>query len=316
MNPMGTACIRSSAYVVISAVLLILPNFGCVTQRTFASPEDATQSLVTAARAHDRQQLLSIFGPGSDDILFCGDPVDDQLILDRFVDAYDEGHKLVTNPDGTMTIVVGKDEWPMPIPLIKNDSGKAWIFDTADGKDEVITRRVGRNELTAVEVCRAICDAQREYAQLDPNHNGIPEYARKFISDRGRKDGLYWPTAEGEKPSPLGVAVAEAQAEGYSASANQSGKPKPFHGYLYRILTAQGKDATGAAEDYVVNGKLIGGFAIVAWPVEYGSSGIMTFITNYAGEVYQMDLGDDTDRLARAMKEFNPDASWTKSVVP
>jgi hypothetical protein len=212
-----------------------------------------------------------------------------------------------------VTLLAGDDEWPLPIPIVQDGSGKRWVFDTASGKDEVITRRIGRNELTVIEVCKAIGDAQREYAQREVRGDGLPEYARKFISDPGTKNGLYWPTAEGEKPSPLGEAVAEAQVAGYSTSASPTGEPRPYHGYLYRILTAQGKDAPGGAEDYVINGRLIGGFAVIAWPVDYGSSGIMTFITNYAGEVYQKDLGEETDKLAQGLTEFNPDPTWKKA---
>jgi hypothetical protein len=176
--------------------------------------------------------------------------------------------------------------------------------------DEIVNRRIGRNELDVIEVCKAIGDAQREYATQDHNSDGIPEYARKFISDDGQKNGLYWPTKEGEPQSPLGELAAEAQAQGYKASATN--EPRPYHGYYYRILTAQGKDAQGGARSYEVNGKLIGGYAVVAWPADYGSSGIMTFISNYEGDVYQKDLGDDTDKLARAMTEYNPDSSWKK----
>jgi hypothetical protein len=312
----------------LAFTLIVMVSHGCTTnkppaekegaQLSFTSPDDALQALVTAIRAQDTDKLKQIFGPGSDDLLFSGDPVDDQLTFDRFISAYDQKHQLVTNDDGSVTIVVGNDDWPLPIPIVKDESGKAWLFDTANGKDEVITRRIGRNELTVIEVCKAICDAQRDYAHRDPNNDSIPEYARKFISDPGKTNGLYWPTAADEQPSPLGAAVAEAQGEGYStdpnsADPNSTDKPRPYHGYLYRILTAQGADAPGGATDYIINGKFIGGFAVVAWPVNYGSSGIMTFITNYSGEVYQKDLGDDTDKLARAITEYNPDATWKKA---
>jgi hypothetical protein len=284
-------------------------------QRTFASPEDALQALVAAMRAHDTQQLEAIFGPDNDDLVFSGDAIDDQIAQDRFLKAYDEKHQLVADDErnASFTVVVGNDQWPLPIPIVKDESGRAWIFDADIGGDEVITRRIGRNELTVIEVCKAIGDAQREYAQRDPNHDAIPEYARKFFSDPGKTNGLYWPTTEGEKESPLGELVAEAQGEGYPAPPPSTGEPQPYHGYLYRILTAQGKDAPGGARDYVVNGKFIGGFAIVAWPADYGSSGIMTFITNYDGEVYQKDLGEDTAKLASAMIDYNPDPTWKKA---
>jgi hypothetical protein len=314
---------RRFALVVVALTLIALATRGCTNtnpagetpaaQRTFASPEGALQSLVAAIRGRDTKALEAIFGPDSDDLLFSGDPVDDQQTLARFLTAYDEKHTLVPTDDNSVTIVVGNDDWPMPIPIVKTASGNAWIFDTANGKDEVITRRIGRNELTVIEVCKAICDAQREYAQRDPNHDEIPEYARKFISDPGQKNGLYWPTGEGEKPSPLGAAVAEAQGEGYSTTKSSSAQPRPYHGYLYRILTRQGSNAPGGAQEYIMNGKFIGGFAVVAWPVDYGSSGIMTFVTNYTGDVYQKDLGEDTGKLARAMTEYNPDSTWKKA---
>jgi hypothetical protein len=322
MNRATRFCFRFGC-LTLALVLIVFTGIGCTntqpgreagsSQRTFATPEDALNAVVSAMRDNHSQELLSIFGPDSDDLLFSGDPVDDQQTLDRFLAAYDEKHTLVPNDDkSSMTIVVGNDDWPMPIPIVKDKSGK-WFFDTAEGKDEVITRRIGRNELAVIEVCKAICDAQREYAQRDPNHTGMGEYARKFISDPGTTNGLYWPTKDSEKESPLGEAVAQAQAEGYTTAEHSSASLRPYHGYLYRILTAQGKDAPGGAMDYIMNGKFIGGYAIVAWPVDYGSSGIMTFMTNYKGEVMQKDLGESTDKLAREMKEYNPDASWKKA---
>jgi hypothetical protein len=327
MNRSINPLLRSLTSVILPLALIAGISHGCcnckqpttqptatLEQRTFASPEEATAALIAALRAHDNEQLEAIFGPGNDDLLYSGDPVDDQQTQDRFVEAYDEKHQLVTNDDKTISIIVGNDDWPMPIPIMKDDSGKAWVFDTPDGKDEIIDRRVGRNELSVIQVCKAICDAQREYAHRDPNNDAIPEYSRKFISDPGTKNGLYWPTSEGEDPSPLGEFIAGAQAEGYSTTQNaDSPPPRPYHGYLYRILTAQGKDAPGGAQDYIVDGKFIGGFAIVAWPVNYRSSGITTFIANYTGDVYQKDLGEDTDKLARAMTEYNPDSTWKKA---
>jgi hypothetical protein len=323
MNRPAIFHLSRTALVALACVLMFLASRGCTSTRqpttcptaqlTFNSPDEALNALVLAMRAQDSDKLQQIFGPDSDDLLFSGDPVDDQITQDRFLTAYQEKHQLTTNDDGSITVVVGNDDWPLPIPIVKDESGKRWIFDTPDGKDEVIARRIGRNELTVIEVCKAVCDAQREYAQRDPNHDAIPEYATKFISDPGKTNGLYWPTADTEEPSPLGAAVAEAQGVGYSAAPNTTGQPRPYHGYLYRILTAQGENAPGGAMDYMINGKFIGGFAVVAWPVEYGSSGIMTFMTNYSGEVYQKDLGDDTDSLARGMTEFNPDSTWKKA---
>jgi hypothetical protein len=280
-------------------------------QTTFASPDDAVAALVAAVRANDIPKLEEIFGAGGDDILNSGDQVADNETRHNFLEKYDEKHQLITNDDGSVTLAIGDNDWPMPIPLVKDDDGKSWLFDTDAGKNEIINRRVGNNELNVIEVCKAICDAEKEYARRDPDRDGVPEYARKFISDPGRKNGLYWDTAEGEAASPLGIFAAAAEQEGYSTN-NPTGEPRPYHGYYYRIITAQGKDAPGGAQDYVINGRLLGGFAVVAWPADYGNSGIMTFIANYTGDVYQKDLGDDTDKLARAMTEYNPDSTWTK----
>jgi hypothetical protein len=281
-------------------------------QLNFASPDEAVDSLIAALRMNDKKKLEEIFGPGSDDLVASGDDTADQFNRQRALDAYDQKHELVKNADGSMTLNIGEQDWPMPIPLVKDEKSKKWVFDTDAGMDEIINRRIGRNELDVIEVCKAVGDAQREYATQDHNSDGIPEYARKFVSDDGQKNGLYWPTKEGEPQSPLGALAAEAQGQGYKATANPTGEPRPYHGYYYRMLTAQGKDASGGARSYEVNGKLIGGYAVIAWPADYGSSGIMTFISNYEGDVYQKDLGDDTDKLARAMNEYNPDSSWKK----
>ncbi len=324
MNRLTAARVTGISFGIFTMIIVALSCTGTkpaaeptaesvVTQLSFNSPDEAMQSLVAAMRARDTAKLDEIFGPDSEDLLFSGDPVDDQLTFDRFLDAYDQKHQLVPNDQGGMSIFVGTDDWPMPIPIVKDDSGKGWQFDTANGKDEVITRRIGRNELFVIEVCKAVGDAEREYAQQNPTNEAIPVYARKFISDPGKKNGLYWPTEANEPLSPLGASVAAAQGEGYFTDPNSSTGPRPYHGYLYRIVTAQGASAPGGAMDYVINDKLIGGYAVVAWPVNYGSSGIMTFITNYNGDVYQKDLGDDTDKLARALTEYNPDSSWKKA---
>jgi hypothetical protein len=201
----------------------------------------------------------------------------------------------------------------MPIPIVRDDATKRWSFDTEAGKDELINRRIGRNELDVIQVLKAICDAQAEYAARDPQGEGLPVYARHIISQEGKKDGLFWPTDEKETPSPIGPLAADAAAEGYKVGSRQDDEPHPYHGYYYHILTAQGAAAPGGARDYTVNGKLIGGFAVVAWPADYGSSGITTFITNYEGIVYQRDLGEDTDKLARAITAFDPATGWTKA---
>ena len=282
-------------------------------QSTFNSPDAAASALVEAMRAGDTDQIRQILGPDSDNLIWSGDPVADQQARQRFVAAYDKKHQIAINNDGSATLMVGDNDWPTPIPIVKSDQSPTWSFNTAAGKDEIINRRIGHNELTVIQVCKAIVDAQQEYAHRDPDNDGIPEYARKFISDPGTKDGLYWETAEGEQPSPLGALVAEAEANGYSTQPPAEGEPHPFHGYLYRIITAQGPNAPGGAMDYVINGKLIGGFAVVAWPADYGNSGIMTFIVNYSGDVYQSDLGPDTDKIARAMTAYDPGPDWKKA---
>jgi hypothetical protein len=203
--------------------------------------------------------------------------------------------------------VVGKSDWPLPVPLVKEDSGQ-WRFDTEAGKEEMLNRRIGQNELDVIQVCEAIVDAQKEYAFTDPDGNGIPQYAMKILSDPGKKNGLYWPTAEGEAPSPLGPLVAGAVEQGYG-SPNTS-TPGTYHGYRYRLLKSQGPNAEGGALDYVVNGMMIGGFAVVAYPADYGNSGIMTFITNYKGDIYQKDIGEDTEKLAKEMESFDPGPGW------
>jgi hypothetical protein len=207
-------------------------------------------------------------------------------------------------------LLIGQDGWPLPIPVVKE--GDAWRFDTAAGKEEILNRRIGRNELNTIQVCLAYVDAQREYARAPREGDGLLTYAMKFRSDEGRHNGLYWPTKAGEELSSLGVLVANARAEGYARKTSEA-KPTPYHGYVYRILTAQGPDAPGGAHDYIVNGKMIGGFALVAYPVQYGDSGVMTFIVNHQGIVYEKDLGTDTEHIARAMQAYNPDNTWKQA---
>ncbi len=281
--------------------------------KTFASPEEAVKALVAAAKAGDTKGLAAILGPESRPLISSGDRVADTLARERFVHAYEQSNTLERPTDTKAVLVVGQDQWPMPIPVVKEGNG--WRFDTAAGKEEILNRRIGRNELNAVQVCLAIVDAQHEYARMAREGDGLLKYAMKFSSDKGKKNGLYWATKEGEALSPLGELVANARAEGYSRKA--AGRmPAPYHGYLYRIQTAQGQDAPGGAFDYVVNGKMIGGFALVAFPAKYGASGVMTFIVNHQGVVYEKDLGRDTEQIARAMRAFNPDTTWKKVEAP
>jgi len=278
------------------------------TQKTFNSPEEAVKNVVTAARNNDDKEIMSIFGPSSKDLIFSGDAVADKQRRERFLKAYDEKNSLVSEKGG-MVVVVGKDDWPFPIPLVKK--GEVWFFDTDKGREEILNRRIGENELSTVQTVLAVVDAQREYAMKDIDGDGIPEYAQKFMSDAEKKNGLYWETKEGEEPSPLGELAAGARAEGY-AGKKSGDKPSPFHGFYYRILKAQGKNAAGGAYDYVVKGKMIGGFAVIASPAKYGNSGVMTFIVNYDGVVYEKDLGKNTEQAAKAIKKFDPDTTWKK----
>ena len=273
-------------------------------QATYGSPQEAVDALVAAARAGTTDGIVAVLGPEGREVASSGDPVADAAARARFVTAFEEKHEINQPGDTRATLVLGNDDFPFPIPLVQ-EAG-AWRFDTEAGVEEILDRRIGENELAAIEVMRAYVDAQREYAEEDRDGKG-PQYARLLLSTEGNMDGLYWPTAEDEPESPLGPLVAEARAEGYK---RREGGPTPYHGYFFRILTRQGKDAAGGAQDYVVGGRMIGGFALIATPAEYGNSGVMTFIVNYDGTVFQKDLGPDTGRLAAEMSTFNPDPSW------
>src|SRR5215467_6096161 len=264
-------------------VALAYPGFSVAatpSQKSFASPEEAVKALAAAAK--DRRE--------------------------RFVKAYDEKNSLVQKGDDRI-VVIGKDDWPFPIPLVKKGTG--WVFDTEKGRQEVLNRRIGENELFTIETLLAVVDAQRDYAMKDRNKNGLLDYAQKFFSDPGKKNGLYWETKAGEPQSPLGPIMAQAKSQGYQGKPASS-TAVPYHGYYYRILTAQGRDASGGAYSYLVNGKMIGGFAVVAYPAEYDNSGVMTFIVNYEGKVFQKNLGKNTASIAKAMKEYNPDSTWSE----
>jgi len=276
-------------------------------QASFQSPNEATEALVAALQPLDRARLADIFGSGSDDLIESGDDAADRQNAEKFVSLYRQKHELIAENDATV-LQVGPEDWPFPVPLIETEDG--WQFDTEAGKEEILNRRVGENELDTIQTCLAVVDAQREYAALDPDKDGMRNYATKFISDPGKRNGLYWKTPEGEPLSPLGPLVAEASREGYRRAGVNV--PIPYHGYYYRLLTAQGNHAGGGAYDYMVSEKLIGGFALVAWPARYGNSGIMTFITNHDGVVYQKDLGHATAAIAEAMNRFDPDTTWTR----
>jgi hypothetical protein len=277
-------------------------------QKSFKSPEEAVQTLVEAVKRGDTKALRAIFGPESKDLIFSGDKVADKAGRERFTAAYEEKHRLVNEGDKKVILIVGQKDWPMPIPLVKQE--EVWLFDTKEGKDEILNRRIGKNELNAIEVCLAYVDAQREYALKDCDGNKIHDYAQGFASTPGKKDGLYWEAKEGEEQSPMGPLMAKAAKGGYTRLALS-----PYHGYYYKILKAQGKDAPGGAYSYVVHGNMIGGFALVAYPAEYGNSGIMTFLVNQDGVVYQKDLGARTEKIAGAMTQYDPDKTWQKVQV-
>jgi len=277
-----------------------------VHQMTFATPEQATDTLVAAERGGNTTDLVKILGSAGRRLIFSGDPVADQEGREKFVAAYDQKHAIDSLSDSKAYLIISPDDWPFPIPLVKQDG--TWRFDTKDGAEEILNRRIGRNELNAIQVCAAIVDAEHEYARDDRTGSGYREYAQKFMSSDSKRDGLYWPATKTED-SPIGPLVAEAREEGYGSKGVHQ-RPTPYHGYLYRILKSQGKDAKGGAYDYVVNGHMIGGFALVAFPAKHGDSGVMTFITNQDGVIYEKNLGSNTAEIARTIKTFNPDASW------
>ena len=276
-------------------------------QETFASPEAGADALVTAARAGKTADLLKILGPSSRRLIFSGDRVADREGRRKFITAYDSDHAIDKTSDVLAFLVVGEEQWPMPIPIVR--TGDAWRFDTKAGADEVLDRRIGRNELDAIQVCGAIVDAENEYASVDRDGNGFLEYAQKLSSSPGRHDGLYWSARAGVEESPIGPLMARARTEGYDTRGSND-RPSSYHGYYYKILKRQGKDAPGGAYGYVVHGHMIGGFAAVAFPARYGDSGVMTFIVGKDGVIYEKNLGPDTGKIASAMTTFNPDPSW------
>jgi len=279
-----------------------------VEQKSFATPDDAQKGVVDDLKSGNLPDLVKIFGPGIEPILNSGDPVADQNARERFVAASEDSHHFDGSGD-TLTLVVGKDDWPFPIPLKK--AGDRWRFDTAAGREEILDRRIGENELSTIQTMLAYVDAQGDYAELQRQRSGTPEYAQRILSNPGKMDGLYWPSQEGEPQSPLGPLVAAARAAGYRRSAKAE-EPSPYHGYIYKVLTSQGANAPDGAADFIVNGRMIGGFGLVAWPARYGDSGVMTFIVNHDGVVYQKNLGPQTARLAPAISRFDPDPSWQK----
>ena len=279
-------------------------------QKTFASPADAGAAFLEAAKSGDQSALLAIFGPDAKDALFSGDAVKDKDYLQDFVAAYGQMNRWGKIKAGGEVLYVGADNYPFPIPLGQNPSGQ-WYFDTAAGKDEILARRIGKDELTAIAACGATADAQQQYFSQTHDGDKVKQYAQQFISDEGKQNGLYWPVPEGQGPSPLGPLRDFAKAAGYT---NAGQKPQPFDGYYFRILTKQGDKAPGGAKDYIVNGKMTGGFAVLAYPAEYRDSGIMTFIVGKDGTVYQKDLGEKTTDVAVGMAEYNPGDGWNPAI--
>ncbi len=296
----------TASIVVVTFVFAGIAAGAAVKQKGFATPEEAVKAFETTLKADDNRELLALFGPDARDLISSGDPVMDKERRDKFIKDFDLKHR-IDKQGNKMELIVGDKDWPFPIPLVKK--GGQWFFDTKAGKEEMLNRRIGENELNTIQTMLAIVDAEREYAMKDSDGNGALEYAEKFRSDPGKKNGLYWETKEGEEPSPLGELVAGARAEGYTKASE---KPMPFHGYYFRMLKKQGKHAPGGAFDYIVDGKQIGGFAVVAYPAKYGNSGVMTFLVNHDGVVYQKNLGKNTAATAKAMKAFDPDKTWKK----
>lgn len=309
----------ATAFVVLAGMSAGRP--ADVRQTTFAAPEDARQALMEAVKTRDQGALSSIFGAGYDRLL-SGDETQDKHELELFAAALETSANLEKRDDSRFVLTIGADKWPFPIPIVKQE--EKWHFDTASGMEELLNRRIGENELSAIATCRAYVLAQWEYfTEGDHDKDGLAEYAQHFYSSPGQKDGLYWETVEGEQPSPMGALVAAARAEGYpmrkyktvaanagSATEIAGWRPTPYHGYFFKILKRQGPHAPGGKYNYVINGNMIAGYALIAYPDKYGSSGVMTFIVNQQGRVYEKNLGPDTLKLARQIAEYDPDASW------
>jgi hypothetical protein len=307
-----TRYLRSLTSAVIFALLIavrVTTGAQADKPRTFATPDEAVKTLVAAAKKANLDELLAIFGPDGKELASTADPATARMNLKVFTLASAERLRLEDQGPNKKILVIGGEEWPFPVPLVKAPNG--WRFDTAAGKEEILARRIGRNELAVIDSCRAYVTAQKRYAR--EGHDGRPAgaYAMAFRSDPGKQNGLYWPAVKGQKPSPLGELVAQASEEGRTKAA-ASGQRSPFHGYYFRILTSQGASAAGGAKNYVANGVMSGGFALVAWPAEYGATGVMTFVVNQDGVVFEKDLGKDSSAAGEKMTAFNPDKSWQR----
>jgi hypothetical protein len=307
--PQATRTVNIMSRLILLGILILF--VGCnkaakPSYQVFVSPDEAGNGLLNAAKSGDPNRILAVFGPDAKDIILSGDPVQDKNTDDKFVAAYGVMHRWRRMPDESQDLLIGADNFPFPIPLKKNAGGQ-WFFDVAAGREEILARRIGRNELSVMDVCLALADAQSEYYSQRLGDGSTQQYAVKFISDTGKQNGLYWDSPEGQPKSPLGPLAAFATNEGYSLKPDSH---VPFHGYFFHMLTRQGSHAPGGAKDYVVNGKMTGGFAFIAYPAEYRNSGVMTFIINQDGVLLQKDLGSATTQTAAAMTEFDPDPSW------
>jgi len=279
-------------------------------QKIYATPEEAVKELIASMKSGDAKAMMAVLGQGSKDIVQSGDAVADRAGRERFVKSYEEANLLEKSGDSKVVLSTGKDNWPFPIPIVKDAAG--WRFDAKQGREEILNRRIGRNELSAIQAAQAYVDAQREYYLSNPQRDKLSHYAQRIVSTPGKRDGLYFPTKAGERPSPLGPGFDSARAQGYEKSKDAAGKPVPYHGYHYRILKRQGPDAPGGAYDYVAQGRMIGGFALVAYPASYGNSGVMTFLVSHDGVVYEKDLGPETAAAVQKITRFNPDKSWKR----
>ena len=287
-----------------ATMAFLIAATSAVAQERYKTPDEAVAALIAAAKAADRPALMRVLGPGSAEIVSSGDEVADASGRKRVLDTYDTKHQVVAEGADKAVLVIGNEDWPFPIPLVRKDGG--WQFDTAAGRDEILHRRIGRNELSTIQAALAYVDAQHEYAEKGVGGSGV--YAQRIVSQPGKKDGLYWPAQSGQDESPLGELAAAASAAGYRAGQQRA----PYHGYYYKILTRQGANAPGGALDYIVRGNMIGGFALVAYPAEYLNSGVMTFLVNHQGVIYEKDLGPNTASIASDMTAFNPDSTWQR----
>jgi Protein of unknown function (DUF2950) len=304
---MGTTRLRE----MVSALLLLSSPALAAAAKAYPDPTAATDALVAAARSGEIKAVLGVLGDRSKAFLVSGDPVADRAALVRFVELYDRSHELSSPDETTRTLAIGDDAWPFPIPVVKGKTG--WSFDTAAGEKEILSRRVGQNELDVIQVCIGYVEAQRDYLGQNPDGASVPHYADRLLSSPGKRDGLYWPSAPGEPESPMGPAVSGAIGQGYTL---KRGANAPYHGYHFRLLTAQGPNAEGGALDYRENGKLTRGFALVAWPAAYGKTGVMSFLVNQSGVVLEKDLGSRTASIASGMKRFDPDPGWKPVQTP